>query len=173
MFFTEHGADPNRVERRRQTFVGEGQDVEKPAASGRSGGRPEVARRTLVEVVPFAQTDGTAVRSRPVSGESRIGGISEGVGAVGRLAGVSEPRVRDAKVTTAAPVARGEDQVELSTEAQMLSPWLDKMKQMPAVRQDLVDQIRAQIANGSYDTPEKLSEALDGMISEAETGRIC
>ncbi|MBX3390911.1 MAG: flagellar biosynthesis anti-sigma factor FlgM [Phycisphaeraceae bacterium] len=109
-----------------------------------------------------------------MNGESRIGGISEGVSgvnSVGRLAGVSEPRARDIQVQ--GQVSRGEDKVELSTEAQVLAPWLEKLKQIPAVRQDLVDQIRTQIANGSYDTPEKLNAALDGMIDETQSGQIC
>ncbi len=90
---------------------------------------------------------------------------------MGRLAGVSEPRVRDTGNSTS-PVSRGEDKVELSNEAQALAPWLDKLKQIPAVRQDLVSQIRAQIADGSYDTSEKLSSALDGMIDETTSGQI-
>ncbi len=109
-----------------------------------------------------------------MNGESRVGGISvQGAGAVGRLAGVSEPRARDTQVTGApSPVVRGQDQVELSTEAQVLAPWLDKLRQIPAVRQDLVDQVKAQIASGTYDTPEKLNEALDGMIDETRSGQI-
>lgn len=110
-----------------------------------------------------------------MNGESRIGGISEGVsgiGSIGRLAGVSEPRVRDTQVTPPGQINRGEDKVELSTEAQVLAPWLEKLKQIPAVRQDLVDQIRTQIASGSYDTAEKLNAALDGMIDETTNGDI-
>lgn len=111
-----------------------------------------------------------------MDGESRIGGISQsvsGVGSVGRLAGVSEPRARDTQTSIqSSPVNRGEDTVELSTEAQVLAPWLDKLKQMPAIRQDLVDQIRGQIANGSYDTAEKMNAALDGMIDETTSGQI-
>ncbi|MBL8887787.1 MAG: flagellar biosynthesis anti-sigma factor FlgM [Phycisphaerales bacterium] len=111
-----------------------------------------------------------------MNGESRIGGISEGVsgvGSVGRLAGVSEPRVRDTQASASGQINRGEDKVELSTEAQVLAPWLNKLKQMPAIRQDLVDQIRGQIASGSYDTAEKMNAALDGMIDETTSGQIC
>lgn len=111
-----------------------------------------------------------------MNGESRIGGISEGVSgvnSVGRLAGVSEPRAREVHGPVQGQVSRGEDKVELSTEAQVLAPWLEKLKQIPAVRQDLIDQIRTQIASGSYDTPEKLNAALDGMIDETQSGQIC
>lgn len=102
-----------------------------------------------------------------------IAGGVQGAGAVGRLAGVSEPRARDSQELSGAnPVVRGQDSVELSTEAQVLAPWLDKMNQMPAVRQDLIDKVRAEIANGSYDTDAKLNEALDGMIDETRSGQI-
>jgi negative regulator of flagellin synthesis FlgM len=34
------------------------------------------------------------------------------------------------------------------------------------IRQDLVNQIRAQIAAGTYETPEKLDAALERMLDE-------
>jgi anti-sigma28 factor (negative regulator of flagellin synthesis) len=34
------------------------------------------------------------------------------------------------------------------------------------IRQDLVNQIRAQIADGTYETPEKLGAAVDRLIDE-------
>lgn len=34
------------------------------------------------------------------------------------------------------------------------------------VRHELVSQIRQQIADGTYETPEKLSRALDGLLDE-------
>jgi hypothetical protein len=64
---------------------------------------------------------------------------------------------------TAAPV-RPSDRVELSDRARLLS----KLAALPDVRQDVVDQARAQIAAGAFDTPERLEQALDAMISELE-----
>ena len=54
------------------------------------------------------------------------------------------------------------DRVDFSASAQMLS----KLTAQPDVRQNLVDQVRTQIANGSYETPEKLDAALDAMFKE-------
>jgi hypothetical protein len=36
----------------------------------------------------------------------------------------------------------------------------------PDIRADLVRRVRAEIAAGTYDTPEKFAQALDRMVSE-------
>ena len=58
------------------------------------------------------------------------------------------------------------DQLDLSAEAQALS---DIQAAAPAaetsgIRQDKVDSIRQAIANGSYESPEKLDAALDRLL---------
>lgn len=58
--------------------------------------------------------------------------------------------------------ARGRDQVELSNTAQLLS----KLGKLPDVRHDVVDRVRAQIAAGGYETPEKLDIAVDGLLDD-------
>jgi len=58
--------------------------------------------------------------------------------------------------------SRGSDKVELSPEARMLS----KLKNLPDVRQDLVDRVRQQIASGTYETPDKVEALLDGLAQE-------
>lgn len=123
-----------------------------------------------------AQLVAGAPRSSHLNGERTVGisGGVQGSGAIGRLAGVSEPRVREQQaLSTSNPVTRGEDKVELSQEAQVLAPWLDKLNQLPAVRQELVDRVRGEIANGTYDTADRLNAALDGMIDETQSGQIC
>ena len=62
----------------------------------------------------------------------------------------------------AAVRAQGRDQVELSQTARLLS----RIHEMPDIRQDVVDRVRSQIAEGHYDTPEKLDAALEQMINE-------
>lgn len=57
---------------------------------------------------------------------------------------------------------RGSDQVELSRTAQLLS----KLAELPDVRQDLVDRVRAEIDAGTYETPEKIDAAIDAMAYE-------
>ncbi|MFA6046706.1 MAG: flagellar biosynthesis anti-sigma factor FlgM [Phycisphaerales bacterium] len=52
---------------------------------------------------------------------------------------------------------RGTDQVEVSS----VASYLSQLRDLP-VRQDLVDRVRAEIASGTYETPEKV----DGAITE-------
>lgn len=59
------------------------------------------------------------------------------------------------EVMSGAPV-RGQDQVEVSE----LAMYLNKLRDMPAVRQDLVDRVKSEIAGGTYLTPDKLDAAL-------------
>jgi hypothetical protein len=40
------------------------------------------------------------------------------------------------------------------------------MKGLPEVREDLVEDAKARIASGEMDTPERLSDALDEMMSD-------
>ncbi len=57
---------------------------------------------------------------------------------------------------------RGQDQVELSPRAQLLS----KIAQLPEIRQDLVDRVRSEIDSGSYDTPEKVDALMDNLLED-------
>ena len=62
--------------------------------------------------------------------------------------------------TPAAP--RAGDEVELSSTARLLS----KLHELPDVRQDVVDRVKQEIANGTYETPEKLEAAIGGLIED-------
>lgn len=55
------------------------------------------------------------------------------------------------------------DELELSKEAQALSQQAIDATNSPA-RNERVAQIKAQIADGSYETPEKLDAALDKFL---------
>ncbi|MBI1190607.1 MAG: hypothetical protein GC200_08030 [Tepidisphaera sp.] len=50
---------------------------------------------------------------------------------------------------------RGNDQVEVSSAA----AYLAKLRDLP-VRQDLVDRVKAEISAGTYETPEKIDQAI-------------
>jgi negative regulator of flagellin synthesis FlgM len=54
------------------------------------------------------------------------------------------------------------DHVEISPLGQML----DGINQLPEIRHERVEEIRRQIAAGSYETPEKLELALDRLLDE-------
>ncbi|HWA15448.1 MAG TPA: flagellar biosynthesis anti-sigma factor FlgM [Gemmatimonadales bacterium] len=56
-------------------------------------------------------------------------------------------------------ITHAEDAVELSQAA------LDAGRE-PPIRQDLVDRIRAEIAAGTYETPDKLDTAADSIARE-------
>jgi negative regulator of flagellin synthesis FlgM len=54
------------------------------------------------------------------------------------------------------------DHVEISPLGQML----DGISRLPEIRHERVEEIRRQIAEGTYDTPERLELALDRMLDE-------
>jgi negative regulator of flagellin synthesis FlgM len=56
----------------------------------------------------------------------------------------------------------GADRVDISPAAEAAI----KMAETGAIRHDLVNAIRRQIADGTYETPEKLDAALDRMLDE-------
>ncbi len=74
-----------------------------------------------------------------------------------------DPQVRPGRTQPHADTAtRGEDQVELSNTAQLLS----KLHGLPEVRQDLIDRVRAAIADGSYETQDKTDAAIDSLLDD-------
>jgi negative regulator of flagellin synthesis FlgM len=56
----------------------------------------------------------------------------------------------------------GSDEVTISEEAQLLA----RVNDIPDVRQDVVDQIRTEIANGTYETEDKLDTAITRLLDE-------
>jgi Anti-sigma-28 factor, FlgM len=64
-----------------------------------------------------------------------------------------------------APPSRPGDRVELSDHAR----YLDRLRQLPDTRIQHVDSIRRAIADGSYDTDEKLGVAIDELINDIMT----
>ena len=65
-------------------------------------------------------------------------------------------------LTAAADAAPIQDELSRSDAAQMV----DRVRQTPDIRQDRVASLRAQIANGSYETPDKLDVALNRLLDE-------
>jgi anti-sigma28 factor (negative regulator of flagellin synthesis) len=72
--------------------------------------------------------------------------------AIGRAGARAEPR----------SARRGDDQVEVSSLARSLS----RLTSDEPVRQDLIDRVRSEIESGSYETPEKIDGAVDGLLRE-------
>lgn len=92
----------------------------------------------------------TSLSNSPLSRAGRVGP------GAGRLASSAAGQVpgRD----------RGEDRVEFSSHVQHLA----RLKNGGPVRQDLINRIRTQIAEGTYETPEKLDQAIDEMLSDLD-----
>jgi len=63
---------------------------------------------------------------------------------------------------SSASVSAPRDHVEISSLGQML----DGIHSLPEIRQERVEEIRQQIAQGVYETPEKLEIALDRLMDE-------
>jgi len=61
--------------------------------------------------------------------------------------------------SSAAPI---QDELQLSSEAQLI----EKVRQLPDIRQELVARIRAEIAAGTYETDEKLDIAVGRLLDE-------
>ena len=55
---------------------------------------------------------------------------------------------------------QGRDQVEISAAGHLLS----RLDELPDVRHDLVERIRDEILAGTYESEEKLTEAIDELI---------
>ena len=55
-----------------------------------------------------------------------------------------------------------QDELQLSDAGQLV----DRVRDLPDIRQDRVDQIKAQIADGTYETEEKLNIALGRLLDE-------
>lgn len=70
------------------------------------------------------------------------------------------------KSTTAhsdsAKSTRTGDRVELSNQARLLS----KLKQLPEVREGLVNSVKSQIDAGSYDTDERFDTAVNALLDD-------
>ncbi len=87
----------------------------------------------------------------------------QGTSIVHSAQGINAPhRGTAAGTTTAGTSTYGTDQVDISPQAEFLS----LAHSLPEIRADRVADIRAQIANGSYDTEEKLNVALDRLLDE-------
>jgi negative regulator of flagellin synthesis FlgM len=54
------------------------------------------------------------------------------------------------------------DEVNISSAARML----EQVQQMPEMRQQRIDAVRAEIAAGTYETPERLNIAIERLLDE-------
>ena len=95
-------------------------------------------------------------------------GLTNGLGAAQAAHRVNEATAAyracaQAEAAPAAPRwAEGRDRVELSEHAR----HLDAVRALPDVRMAKVEAIRQAIAGGTYESPEKLQSAIDGLLRD-------
>jgi negative regulator of flagellin synthesis FlgM len=70
--------------------------------------------------------------------------------------------VRPARSTSQVESSKIQDEVNISDAANLV----EQVKQAPAIRQDRVQSIRAQIASGTYETAGKLDTAVSRLLDE-------
>lgn len=85
---------------------------------------------------------------------------------VGRVASAGDSTSRVPARSSDVQVRRGSDRAEFSQAAE----YLNKLRALPAVRQDLVDRVRSEIASGQYDTPDKVEQSLDELFRDVQQG---
>ena len=67
-----------------------------------------------------------------------------------------------APAQAAAPAAQAADVVEISTIAQLAA----QIQELPPVRTELIERVKAELAAGTYETPEKIEIALNRLMDE-------
>jgi negative regulator of flagellin synthesis FlgM len=75
---------------------------------------------------------------------------------------ISSPHVRTNGAEAVGSAASTQDEVQISDAGRLV----DLANQVPDIRQDRVNAIRAQIAAGTYETPDKLDVALNRFLDE-------
>ena len=94
--------------------------------------------------------------------------VSAGQGTSPTQANQSSQRLKSTDLASSKPSATPVDQLDLSQAAGTVNR-LDETSQVAGggeIRIDRVAEIRRQIADGSYDTPEKLDAALDRFLDQ-------
>jgi negative regulator of flagellin synthesis FlgM len=81
-------------------------------------------------------------------------------------AGAVEPVGKAIGVGQATQPQAVTDMVEISLAAKLAA----KLQEIPDVRADLVAKVKAEIAAGTYETPERLEVAIDRLLNDILTG---
>lgn len=85
------------------------------------------------------------------------------IGNTDRLSALSPNRLNGSGAAALeAPRTRPSDRVEFSDAARLLS----KIANLPDVRDDKVQEVRAQIDSGTYETDDKIDATVDALLDE-------
>ena len=75
---------------------------------------------------------------------------------------ITAPHTRRVDGPQSTSSVQPQDEVQISSSASLV----DQVHQMPDIRQDRVAALRAAIADGSYETADKLDSALSSLLDE-------
>ncbi|MDZ4830879.1 MAG: flagellar biosynthesis anti-sigma factor FlgM [Phycisphaerae bacterium] len=84
------------------------------------------------------------------------------VGPLNRPATDSTTRVSHGSSTETSQRTENRDRVELSEHAR----WLDTLRSLPPIRAEKVAEIKAAIADGTYESDEKLNTVIDRLLED-------
>lgn len=85
----------------------------------------------------------------------------------GGVHGVQGPSgVQNSRRTEAPQAANLQPQDELELSSTSATGYVDLVNQVPDIRQDRVAAIRAAIADGTYETADKMDKALSALLDE-------
>lgn len=83
---------------------------------------------------------------------------------------MNEPRDNEPSAERDPSPARGQaeatDVTARKQERTDMGKWLDKARQLPEVRKDLIRQVKARIDAGNYETPERLEIAVQRLMED-------
>lgn len=85
-----------------------------------------------------------------------------GPGGVHGAQSITAPHARRTEAPQSTGSVQPQDEVQISSAAN----YVDQVHQLPDIRQDRVAAIRAAIADGTYETGDKLEAALGNLLNE-------
>ncbi len=75
---------------------------------------------------------------------------------------VVKPPAQEQTPTEAAPAQESRDVATISPLVDLIA----KAREFPEVRTDLIEQVKAEIAKGDYDNPDRIEAAADGLLED-------
>ncbi|MFP4106071.1 MAG: flagellar biosynthesis anti-sigma factor FlgM [Phycisphaerae bacterium] len=79
------------------------------------------------------------------------------------MSSVQQPARRQAAANDAGD---GDGEIEDIVEISDVGRLMAKVDELPEVRTDLVNRVKAEIAAGTYETPERLEKTVDGLMAD-------
>jgi len=125
--------------------------------------RADVWGSSFGQIINMTDISSISGTTNFILGASQAANITSLAGAqAARVAAASEAKRRYGVGSSS---DTSEDQVDVSEAASEVAFYMGKIRSLP-VRQELIDRVKAEIAKGTYDTPQKLSAAIDEMLND-------